>query len=95
MKMQMEPTKEPNAADSLKASRFQIFRQTRAGNYVAGGQSDSASEAIEIFLSATPMFEEGGSRIWDRRQERLSRRWWGELGNRHRLRSAPPHKCLP
>jgi hypothetical protein len=71
MKTQMEPTREPIAADSLKASRFQIYRQTRAGNYVPGGHSDSASEAIETFLATTPIFEGGDLRIWDRREQKL------------------------
>lgn len=71
MKTQMEPIKEPIAAGNLKTPRFQIYRQTRAGNYVVGAQSDSAWEAIEEFLSATPMFEGGDVRIWDRRQQKI------------------------
>ena len=73
MKTLIEPTREPiAAADGLKASRFQIYRQTRAGNYVAGFQSDSASETIEAFLSAAPFFEGGELRIWDRREQKVA-----------------------
>lgn len=66
-----ESAKGPIAAGSIKASRFQIYRQTRAGNYVPGGHSDSASEAIEAFLSATPIFEGGDLRVWDSREQKV------------------------
>jgi hypothetical protein len=72
MKTQVESTKESIAAGSLKASRFQIYRQTRGGNYVPGFQSDSASEAIAAFLSATPMFEGGDLRIWDSQEREVA-----------------------
>lgn len=57
-------------AVNLKASRFQIYRQTRAGNDVAGFQSESPSEVIEAFLLAKPLFDGGELRIWDRRDQR-------------------------
>ena len=70
---QIESVKEPaTAADALKASRFQIYRQTRAGSYVAGFQSDSASDAIEAFLSATPLFDGGELRVWDRLEQKVA-----------------------
>ncbi|AHF89864.1 hypothetical protein OPIT5_06120 [Opitutaceae bacterium TAV5] len=73
MKTHIEPTKEPaTTADGVKASRFQIYRQTRAGSYVVGFQSDSATEAIEAFLSATPLFDGGELRIWDRREQSVA-----------------------
>lgn len=72
MKTQIEPKKETFvAADGFKASRFQIYRQTRSGNYVAGFQSESASEAIEAFLSATPLFDGGELRMWDHREQKV------------------------
>lgn len=60
------------AANGLKASRFQIYRQTRAGSYVAGFQSNSASDAIEAFLSATPLFDGGELRVWDRLEQKAA-----------------------
>lgn len=72
MKTQIESGKEPAAAaEGVNASRFQIYRQTRAGNYVPGFQSDSASEAIEAFLSATPLFDGGELRVWDRSEQKV------------------------
>lgn len=71
MKTQIESGREPaTAADGIKTSRFQIYRQTRAGSYVAGFQSNSATEAIEAFLSATPLFDGGELRMWDHREQK-------------------------
>lgn len=72
MKTQNESGKAPaTAADGIQASRFQIYRQTHAGNYVPGFQSDSASEAIEAFLSAAPLFDGGELRMWDHREQKV------------------------
>lgn len=72
MKTRIESGKEPaTAAEGVNTSRFQIYRQTRAGNYVPGFQSDSASEAIEAFLSAAPLFDGGELRVWDRSEQKV------------------------
>lgn len=60
------------ATDEIKTPRFQIYRQTRAGNNVAGFHSHSASEAIVAFLAATPIFEGGELRIWDHREQKVA-----------------------
>ncbi|MFH1497253.1 MAG: hypothetical protein ABII82_05440 [Verrucomicrobiota bacterium] len=73
MKTQIESGRgKAGATDGIKTRRFQIYRQAHAGSYVSGFQSDSASEAIVAFLSATPIFEGGELRIWDRREQKVA-----------------------
>lgn len=73
MKTQIEPGKETGTvANEADALRYQIYRQTRSGSYVADFQSDSASDAIESFLSATPLFDGGELRLWDRLEQKVA-----------------------
>lgn len=73
MKTQIESGQGTSGAvDGIKTARFQIYRQTRAGSYVAGFKSDSAWEAIEAFLSTTPLFDGGELRIWDSRERGIA-----------------------
>jgi glucuronate isomerase len=51
--------------------RYQVFRQAKNGvhhNY--GSSMASAEEAVEVFLETPPLFEGGGIRLWDHREQR-------------------------
>lgn len=51
--------------------RFQIFRQSRAGNFMAELKTDSPTEAVEMFAIMSPAFDGGEIRIWDNREQRV------------------------
>lgn len=63
------PSTNPEAAT---LPRFQIYRQTRPGTYIAEFKTDSAAEAVEAFLNHSPAFEGGELRIWNRREQSVS-----------------------
>lgn len=67
-------TNEPHALaepPALAPHRYQIFRQERNGvHYSFGSSIASAEEAVEIFLETKPVFEGGGIRLWDHREQR-------------------------
>ena len=52
------------------ASRYQIFRQARAGNFMAEFKTDSAAQAVEMFAIMAPAFDGGEIRMWDQREQR-------------------------
>ncbi len=52
------------------ASRYQIFRQARAGNFMAEFKTDSATQAVEMFAIMAPAFDGGEIRMWDQREQR-------------------------
>lgn len=54
-----------------KPAHFQIYRQTRAGNYTAVFSSDSAVEAVQTFIKESPEFDGGDMHIWNNRQKRV------------------------
>lgn len=58
------------AATALR--RFEIYRQTHPGAYIAEFKTDSAAEAVEAFLNISPAFEGAGLRIWSHREQRVS-----------------------
>lgn len=51
--------------------RFQIYRQSRAGNFMAELKTDSPTEAVEMFAIMSPAFDGGEIRIWDNREQRV------------------------
>lgn len=57
--------------------RFQIYRQSQAGNYHPEFGTDSAADAVEAFLAAKPAFEGGAVHLWDHFEQRsgASIRW--------------------
>ena len=42
------------------------------GTYTVEFRTDSASEAVEAFLSQSPAFEGGELRLWNQREQRVS-----------------------
>lgn len=62
----------PANPEAAALPRFQIYRQTRTGAYIAGFKTDSAAEAVEAFLNHSPAFEGGELRIWNHREQRVS-----------------------
>lgn len=51
--------------------RYQIYRQDKNGVHHSHGSSiESPEEAVEIFLDSKPLFEGGGIRLWDHREQR-------------------------
>jgi hypothetical protein len=51
--------------------RYQIFRQSKNGVHHNYGSSITApEEAVEIFLETPPLYEGGGIRLWDHREQR-------------------------
>jgi len=53
-------------------SRYQIFRQARAGNFMPEFKTDSAVEAVEMFALMSPAFEGGAIRLWDHAAQHVS-----------------------
>ena len=51
--------------------RFQIYRQSRAGNFMAELKTDSPTEAVEMFAIMSPAFDGGEIRIWDNCEQRV------------------------
>jgi hypothetical protein len=62
----------PANAETATASRYQIYRQTRAGTYTVEFKTDSAAVAVEAFLNQSPAFEGGELRLWNDRKQRVS-----------------------
>ena len=62
----------PATSETAAAPRFQIYRQTRTGAYIAEFKTDSAAEAVEAFLNHSPAFEGGELRIWNHREQHVS-----------------------
>jgi hypothetical protein len=59
-------------AEAAVLPRFQIYRQTRTGTYIAEFKTDSAAEAVEAFLNHSPAFEGGELRLWNHREQHVS-----------------------
>jgi len=51
--------------------RYHIYRQGRAGNFMAELKTDSPTEAIEMFAIMSPAFDGGEIRIWDHHEQRI------------------------
>lgn len=62
---------------SMDTPRFQIFRQTPAGNYTPGSSTNSAVEAVEMFIKQTPWAVGGEMHLWNHRERCIcaSVRW--------------------
>lgn len=53
------------------APRYQIYRQGKAGNFMAELKTDSPTEAVEMFAIMSPAFDGGEIRIWDHHEQRI------------------------
>lgn len=70
MKKSIEPHP-PNEPSAPTPHRYQIYRQEKNGVHYSYGLSiESAEEAVEIFLETKPLFDGGGIRLWDHREQR-------------------------
>ena len=47
--------------------RFQIYRESRGGNFIPGFSTDSDVEAIEAFMFQAPAYDGGDIRVLQRR----------------------------
>lgn len=51
--------------------RFQIYRESRAGNYIPTFSSASDTEVIEAFILHAPMYDGGGIWVVDQSEQRM------------------------
>ena len=51
--------------------RFQIYRESRGGNYIPAFGTDSDTEAIEVFILHAPMYDGGGICVVDQSEQRM------------------------
>ena len=51
--------------------RFQIYRESRGGNFVPGFSSDSDAEIIEAFMFQAPAYDGGDIRVLDQSEQRM------------------------
>ena len=51
--------------------RFQIFRESRGGNFVPGFSADSEAEIIEAFMFQAPAYDGGDIRVLDQSEQRM------------------------
>lgn len=60
------------AASITHGSRYQIFRQARAGNYMLEVKTDSPTEAVGMFAIMSPAYDGGDIRLWDSREQTIA-----------------------
>jgi hypothetical protein len=51
--------------------RFQIYRESRGGNFVLGFSADSDAEIIEAFMFQAPAYDGGDIRVLDQSEQRM------------------------
>lgn len=51
--------------------RFQIYRESRGGNFVPGFSSDAETEIIEAFMFQAPAYDGGDIRVLDQFEQRM------------------------
>lgn len=51
--------------------RFQIYRESRGGNFVPGFSTDSEAEIIEVFMFQAPAYDGGDIRVLDQSEQRM------------------------
>lgn len=76
----MKTNNAPSMAQRAHAApppRYQLYRQREAGNFHPEFATESAIEAVEVFLGAQPAFEGGALHLWDHHAQRsgASVRW--------------------
>lgn len=52
-------------SQTVAPTRYHIYRQARAGNYMLELKTDSAKEAVEMFAIMSPAYDGGEIHIWD------------------------------
>ena len=58
-------------AKSSAVGRFQIYRESRGGNFIPGFSTDSDVEAIEAFMFQSPAYDGGDIRVLDKSEQRM------------------------
>lgn len=66
-----QPAASRHETQPAHAPRYQIYRQGRAGNFMAELKTDSPTEAVEMFAIMSPAFDGGEIRIWDHHEQRI------------------------
>lgn len=61
-----------SSASVAHTSRYQIYRQARAGNYMLEVKTDSPTEAVAMFAIMSPAYDGGDIRLWDAREQRIA-----------------------
>jgi hypothetical protein len=51
--------------------RFQIYRESRGGNFVPGFSTDSDAEIIEAIMFQLPVYDGGDIRVLDQSEQRM------------------------
>ena len=51
--------------------RFQVYRESRGGNFSPGFSTDSDAEAIKAFMLQPPVYDGGDIRLLDRSEQRM------------------------
>ena len=51
--------------------RFQIYRESRGGNFIPGFSTDSDVEVIEAFMFQAPVYDGGDIRVLDKSEQRM------------------------
>lgn len=51
--------------------RFQIYRESRGGNFVPGFSSNAETEIIEAFMFQAPAYDGGDIRVLDQSEQRM------------------------
>ena len=73
LKTNILPQSDP-AFTSAKLSavgRFQIYRESRNGNFIPDFSTDSDAEIIEAFMFQAPAYEGGDIRVLDQSEQRM------------------------
>lgn len=73
MKNNLVPQSAPAFTPAIHSAvgRFQICRESRAGNYIPAFSSDSDTEAIEAFILHAPRYDGGGICVVDQSEQRM------------------------
>ena len=58
-------------AKQSAVGRFQIYRESRSGNFVPGFSTDSEAEIIEAFMFQAPTYDCGDIRVFDQSEQRM------------------------
>lgn len=67
----LQSAPEFTTAKLLPVGRFQIYRESRGGNFIPGFSTDSDVEVIEAFMFQVPAYDGGDIRVLDQSEQRM------------------------
>jgi hypothetical protein len=67
----LQSTPALTSATRSAVGRFQIYRESRGGNFVPGFSTDLDVEAIEAFMFQAPAYDGGAIRVLDQSEQRM------------------------